>query len=65
MKTKTVEISVPGDLFPTIEELGQHAIYAAREEMDDYVIPANWHSILKSGDIGDFEVVFSVTRYSN
>lgn len=65
MKMKTVNIVLPGDLFPTIKELADYSIDVAREEMDDYVIPAEWHSELVRGDIGDFEVVFSVTRYSN
>ena len=63
--SKTVEISLPGDLFPTLKELADYAIYQAREEMEDYVMPAYWEAIHKSGDIGDFEVVFSVTRYSH
>lgn len=64
MKMKTVDIVLPGDLFPTIKELADYAIDQAREEMDDYVIPAEWHSEIVRGDIGDFEVIFSVTRYS-
>jgi len=64
MAAKTVDISLPGDLFDIIKELADYAIDVAREEMDDYVIPATWESVYKSGDIGDFEVIFTVTRYS-
>lgn len=64
MTTKTIDVSLPGDLFPTLKELADYAIDQAREEMDDYVIPAEWHSELVRGEIGDFEVVFTVTRYS-
>lgn len=64
MTTKTIDVSLPGDLFPTLEELADYAIDQAREEMDDYVTPSQWESVHKSGEPGDFEVVFTVTRYS-
>jgi hypothetical protein len=48
-----------------IEEFGGYAIYQARDEAVDYVIPAQWEATLVAGDIHDSdEVTFKVVRHS-
>jgi hypothetical protein len=73
MKTREWLILVPTDLVnhddktdeEIREELGQYAIDEAREEADDYVIPAQWEAKLIAGDIREsFEVQFLVKRHS-
>lgn len=55
-------INVPGDLADNLEDLGSHAIYAAKMQSKLYVIPAEWTAERVSGEVGDFEVEFKVRR---
>ena len=65
MTQKTFTIRLPGDLFATLEEFADYAIYQAREDAEDFVIPAEWRAEHISGDIGDNELEFKVTRETN
>lgn len=58
-------VSLPGDLFDSIDQLAHYAIDHARENAPDYVMPANWTAKHVSGEIGDNEVTFHVLRSSN
>ena len=65
LRSTVFDIRVPGDLFDNMDDFLDYAIYQAREEADDYVIPAEWTSEHISGDIGDYEIKFRVKRLSN
>ena len=66
MKTKTCEIQLPGDLFADMQSFLDHAIFVAREEADDYVIPCAWTAEHTAGEIGQsWELTFKVTRISD
>jgi hypothetical protein len=74
MTIKQFTISLPTDLVnpdrktdqEIIEELAGYAIDQAREEADDWVVPARWEAVLTHGDIRESqEVQFTVKRFSN
>lgn len=65
MTQKIFTIRLPGDMFATLEEFAHYAIYQAREEAEDFVIPAAWRAEHVSGDVGDWEIEYRVTRESN
>ena len=57
------EVAVPGDAADTEEALGQLAITEARKRARLYCMPAKWAARRVSGAVGDWEVVFRVTRW--
>lgn len=63
-KQEHFTITLPGDLYETIEEFFDYAIIAAREEAETFVIPCQWVASHVSGEPGDYEIVFNVVRYS-
>ena len=65
MKTDYYTVSVPGDVYDTVEELADLAINEARERTRIYAMPAVWAAKLVKGQPGDFEVTFKVTRKRN
>lgn len=56
------EIDVPGDCAGEIGELAEIAINEARERARIYAVPAEWTAKRVSGELGDFNVKFKVTR---
>jgi hypothetical protein len=59
------KVSVPGDCDDSIEALADIAINQAREQARLYCIPCAWNAELVSGELGDFECTFKVTRKRN
>ena len=73
MRTTEFTIELPTDLInhegltdeEIIKELGGYAIDQARDEAEDYVMPAHWEASLVAGDIHEsFNVTFKVVRTS-
>lgn len=59
------KVKVPGDVFSedeALQQLANLAIDTARDRAALYCVPALWTAKLVSGSVGDFEVVFQVTR---
>lgn len=65
MIKKEFFISLPGDMSDVIDDFYNQAITEAREDAEDYVMPATWEVEKVSGEIGDNEIVFKVIRLSN
>lgn len=65
MRQVVFTIRLPGDLHEKMEDYFDSASNQAREEAEDYVIPAQWEVEHVSGNIGDWEMEFRVTRTSN
>lgn len=63
--TDRYRVAVPGDASDTLEYLARLAIDKARERTRLYCIPAEWRAKHISGEPGDWEVAFLVTRRRN
>lgn len=50
------DVEVPGDCADSIEDLAHVAIAEARERAQLYCMPAIWHAVRVSGDVGDWTV---------
>lgn len=58
-------VAIPGDLADDMETLADQAITEARERTKLYCSPAVWTATHISGEIGDHEVTFRVSRKRN
>lgn len=58
-------VSIPGDLSDDMTVLADQAITEAKERAKLYVMPATWTATRISGEIGDHEVTFKVSRKRN
>lgn len=56
------EVSIPGDLADTLQELGQQAIREAEERTKLHAMPCEWTAEPIRGTVGDYEVMFRVRR---
>jgi hypothetical protein len=56
------DIEVPGDCADTVEELADIAINEAMERARLYCMPALWSARLVDGVVGDWAVMFRVSR---
>lgn len=61
------DVAVPADLYGTIRECAEYAIYLAEERSRLYCLPALWRARLLEGsetDLGDFttNLIFRVVR---
>lgn len=71
MKTRVCVYGVvlPGDLEPPgpdyWDRMADHAIDQAREDAEDYCIPANWWAEHHQGTPDSWEVTFIVYRETN
>lgn len=58
-------VKLPGDMFERIEDYAEQAITEAKERTKLYCVPAEWRAVLISGNNGDHELTFRVTRKRN
>lgn len=58
-------VSLPGDVFDSLEDLSSLAINEAKEKVRLYCVPAIWTVKVLAGEVGDHEVSFRVCRVRN
>jgi len=58
-------VSLPGDVFDSLEDLSSLAINEAKEKARLYCVPAIWTVKVLAGEVGDHQVSFRVCRVRN